>query len=410
MQEDLIGYLLGALEPDEMRRVEAWLRDNEEARRQLSELESALKGLEGPSEIEPIDEIELPPADLVARTLASLPPMPSSPISPLDPGTNGPEELDGTLDEPTNPLVMEPTSSPSYLSPVSELSDGHGWSWRDWLASVTAACVVIAIALPSMLEGRFVARKQACQDNLRELGVAMNQFVNRNAEQRLPSIAPEGYQAFAGMYAARLREAGLLAGAESTLCPSLERDRFWPTRWNPDAEPSLWVNSNGSPDLVTLSLLDEVGRELMMINRRGDPSDELNERLLDAIEKLRWMQTTAGGHYAYTLGVRDGDHFAAPRFQGRSTFAVMSDAAIVRNGPGQADQSTAAPALISHGGRGINVLYEDGRVGFLPAQSLGQIPDHPLVNHAGQIEAGMTIDDASLAPSWQPPFIQAVQR
>ncbi|TWU03682.1 anti-sigma factor family protein [Neorhodopirellula pilleata] len=404
MQEDLIGYLLGALEPDEMRRVEAWLRDSEEARRQLAKLEAALNGLDAADQNA---EIEPPPVDLVARTLASLPPM-----LPQD---NDHEQL-GDFDDGAMEDAVTIRSS-SQLSPVAELGGGHGWNWRDWLASVTAACVVIAIALPSMIEGRFVARKQACQDNLRELGVAMTQFVNRNAEQRLPSIAPEGYQAFAGMYGPRLREAGLLHGIERTLCPSLKRDHFWPTRWNTDAGPSMLADANamsadanGSPDLVTLSLLDEVGRELMAINRHGPADAEMNERLLVAIEKLRWMQTTAGGHYAYNLGVRDGDYFASPRFQGRSSFAVMSDAAIVRNGPGQSDQSTTAPTLISHGGRGINVLYEDGRVGFLPAEALGQTPDHPLVNHAGQIEAGMTIDDASLAPSWQPPFIQAVQR
>lgn len=300
MQEDLIGYLLGALEPDEMRRVEAWLSQSEDARRQLAELEAALQGLDPP------EPIEAPPLDLVARTMASLPPLPmfEAPTDRTGESVGSPGESTGTPGEGF-------AASIDPMSPVTESGGGSRWTWRDWTASVTAACIVIAIALPSMLEGRFAARKQACQDNLRELGVAMTQFVNRNAEQRLPSIAPEGYQAFAGMYAPRLREAGLLVGIEDTLCPSLSPDQFWPMQ-TPEVSNGLegvfdgregvsdglgGIASERTPEVVTLTLLEEVGRELMVLNQLGDRGDQLNVRMLRAIERLRWMQTTAGGHY-----------------------------------------------------------------------------------------------------------------
>ena len=72
MHEDLLGYLLGALEPHEMRRVAQWLRDDPEAREQLAELERSLRPLEeGHTPVEP------PPSDLVSKTLANLPPLPS---------------------------------------------------------------------------------------------------------------------------------------------------------------------------------------------------------------------------------------------------------------------------------------------------------------------------------------------
>lgn len=401
MQEDLIGYLLGALEPAEMRQVEIWLSESADARRQLAELEAALQGLDRPN----TEEFEPPPTDLVARTLASLPPLP--PLRDNHSAAMG-DDVAPTGDASVR---TEPSRSIEPLSQVSENGDGTRWTWRDWVASMTAACIVIAIALPSMLEGRFVARKQACQDNLRELGVAMTQFVNRNAEQRLPSVAPDGYQAFAGMYSPRLREAGLIAGGvEDTLCPSLEHDQFWPTRLTVASNRSLSVESERMAEVVTLSMLDEVGRELLLLSQRGGSSVEFDAQMLRAIEELRWMQTTAGGHYSYTLGVRDGDYFSSPRFQGRSSFAVMSDAVVMRNGYVDDATGKKTPTLSSHGGRGINVLYEDGRVGFMTSESMSQIPDHPLFNHAGQIEAGVTIDDASLAPSWQPPFIRAIQR
>ena len=42
--------------------------------------------------------------------------------------------------------------------------------------------------------------------------------------------------------------------------------------------------------------------------------------------------------------------------------------------------------------------------------ALDLLTDHPLRNDHGQVEAGVTIDDASLAPSWRPPFINVRQR
>ena len=69
MHEDLLGYLLGALDPDEMQRVARLLREDPEAREQLAELEKMVRPLE-----EGYVPVEPPPGDLVSRTLANLPP------------------------------------------------------------------------------------------------------------------------------------------------------------------------------------------------------------------------------------------------------------------------------------------------------------------------------------------------
>ena len=42
----LLGYLLGALDPEEMQRVANWLREDPEAREQLAELERMIRPLE----------------------------------------------------------------------------------------------------------------------------------------------------------------------------------------------------------------------------------------------------------------------------------------------------------------------------------------------------------------------------
>jgi len=64
MDDNLIGYLLNALDPEEHRRTEEYLRDNAEARRKLEILRAALQPL---SADRPPPE---PPAGLVERTMA----------------------------------------------------------------------------------------------------------------------------------------------------------------------------------------------------------------------------------------------------------------------------------------------------------------------------------------------------
>ncbi len=108
MHEDLLGYLLGALEPHEMRRVAQWLRDDPVAREQLAEIEQSLRPLE-----ENYEPVEPPPADLVARTLANLPPLPS----PTNPGPSaalaGPTS---TGDRPNRQRWSQCTAALTYLA------------------------------------------------------------------------------------------------------------------------------------------------------------------------------------------------------------------------------------------------------------------------------------------------------
>jgi hypothetical protein len=346
MHEDLLGYLLGALEPHEMRRVARLLRDDPQAREQLSEIEKSLKPLE-----ESYQPVEPPAADLVSRTLASLPPLPSPNESEMDhqlaaPVVVGP--MQGGVDAPRNPAV----------------------TWLDWIGGATAAAVVLGLLLPSLAQGRFEARKMACQDQLRQLGTALTQFVNRNQQERLPAVAEAGPEAFAGVYAARLSDAGLMTDPSLRWCPSLDLP---------------------ADDEVTLIRMNEIVS-----------IDDLHRAPVD---QLRQFQRFVGGHYAYTLGVIEQDQLTPPRYESRSSFAVMSDAPLA----GMTDRNDRT-TRVGHSATGINVLYEDGRVQFIPLSSLDSMPDHPLLNHRGDSEAGVNIDDASLAPSWRPPFVNVRQR
>jgi len=373
MHEDLLGYLLGALEPHEMQRVAELLRDDPEMRIELEKLERALRPLE-----DHYQPPQGPPPDLVSKTLAALPPL------PLPPNSNS------TTGNPTTGNPSQPAEG-SGLFPVVPMNDGvesparSGFGWADWMASAISAAVLLALILPSLAEGRFESRRVACQDQLRQFGTALTQFVIRDEQSRLPAVAKEGPEAFAGIYAVRLDESGLLGDVWSG--PTSAESNTTPTVL------SRWCPSLGRPSANSFSI------------RSIDHVATIDELYRADVDRLRELQQLAGGHYAYTLGVVDGNQFGSPKFESRSSFAVMSDS------PGNQFIGSQGPtSSASHGRLGVNILYEDGRVQFVPLSSLGSVPDHPWFNYRGDVEAGVNIDDASLAPSWRPPFANVRQR
>lgn len=360
MHEDLIGYLLGALEPHEMRRVAQWLAEDPEARRELETIERSLRPLE-----ESYEPPETPPEDLVARTLASLPPMPSPDSGRQDSKSLGVGGKAESADSGSHQLVDLPRLEPSI-----DNVRGRGYGWTDWLGAAAAAVVMLTVIIPALAAGRLEARKTACQDHLRQFGTAITQYVSHSPQERMPAVAETGREAFAGVFVIRLNEAGLLTDPDLRWCPSLDQ-----------------------PPVIQAALTDLASVPSL---------DDLHDAPVDCLKQI---QQYAGGQYAYNLGVVEEDRLKSPRFEARSSFAIMSDA------PLSGITGTAQHGkVVGHNGTGINVLYEDGRVRFIPLAALETMPDHPLLNHRGEVEAGVSVDDASVAPSWRPPFVNVRQR
>jgi hypothetical protein len=126
------------------------------------------------------------------------------------------------------------------------------------------------------------------------------------------------------------------------------------------------------------------------------------------VSRLQWLQQIAGGRYAYSLGVMDGDRYSAPQHEGRASFAILGDAPL--SGSYVADTADVTKMRWCHGGDGTNLLFEDGSVRHMRRTTMLDMPDHPYINHRGLVEAGVNIDDAALAPSSRPPFATARQR
>lgn len=399
MNDDLVGYVMGALDPHEMRIIEQASRHDPAIAAELEKIRNTLA---------PLDRLAIPdqspPGDLIARTVEKLDRQSSvpenrevadfragleSPTSPVDPAS--PVEPFGGQINPDLELTFgggetaagfvnsgpsdgnhagQADSSPREfelggLSPVTR--ERSGWPQRsvvDFAGFAIVAAILLALLLPGLNRWRESTRQIACMDQLRNLGTRFTQYVTRDPLGRLPEIDPHGPTSFAGLYSVRLREAGLLEK------PSL--------RWCADRDmPS--ADEFRVTDPTTIASLQTI--------------------LTAEVNPLQEIQKSSGGHYAYTLGVRDGDKYGAPRFESRTSFAILSDTL------GTPDD----PSLGPHRG-GINVLYEDGSVTSISTSDMNLLPDHPLQNHHGLFEAGLTIDDASLAPSWRPPFIDSRQR
>ncbi|MCO8120290.1 hypothetical protein NHH03_00980 [Stieleria sp. TO1_6] len=351
-----------------MQRISDWLRDNPEGQAQLAEIERNLRPLE-----EGFEAIEAPSEDLLARTMAGIP-------------AGLPPQADESSDRRDAPQVS--------LSEVDLMRESGArssrWNRFDSIGGLLSVAVLLALLLPTIAAGRFESRKVACQDQLRELGLALMQYVGRDHQGRLPQVAQSGPEAFAGVYLIRLADAGLLNTTDPRWCPSAGKPRFEPS---PTLQPSDFYPPHSNSTLSTGTLAT-----------RTLPSAAQLHHL--PVNQLQRTQQTVGGHYAYNLGVIGDQGYSSPRYEARTSFAIMSDAPL--------GKTIAADGTIqmrfSHGDQGLNVLYEDGAVHFLRGDALDALPDNPLLNHSGTNEAGVNIDDASLAPSWQPPFTGSPQR
>ncbi len=186
MDENLVGYLLDALEPDERRAVEDHLRADPAARARLQRLRGLMQPLA--ADLEPV---EVPP-ELWVRALGrvaeyscrSLPAVPAAPTP-----------------RPTIPVR----------------------SWWRRADVLVAACLLVCAGLlipPGLIYLHYERNKLACQNNLRELYTALKDYGQRHSGY-IPNVATAvpPPRNVAGMYVVMLQENGLLQGQVRVHCP-----------------------------------------------------------------------------------------------------------------------------------------------------------------------------------------------
>jgi len=383
-QEQLFGYILDALDDNERESLERRLIREPDLREELAAARRKLMPLS-----EAVVDFE-PPPGLAERTcrfvsqergprLAALPPL-APRFQPEDfgepiPTVGGDFESDGQgLLQPGKSLhhiglLPVPSSVDDSFDRRRSRTMSEERSSGDWISrfrlvdvATTAAIVMLAAMLifPAVSESRFDARVLACGDKLRDLGVAMTQY-SRGNDGYFPRVASEGKLATAGIYASRLSEAGLIHDASQLTCPGTSQ----PIRHA----------VNRIPTTAQLQAMPE-------------------DQLADARSEM-------GDIFGYTIGHMEDGQYRDTKDLGRAHFALMSDSP---TGLSTTDTSTAEISgdvssdlgigSSNHGGRGQNVLFEDGRVDFLSTASATGHSDHFFTNDAGLINAGLHRDDS----------------
>jgi anti-sigma-K factor RskA len=328
VREQLLGYLLGALDDSEAELLAARLQQRADLRRELTRLRRWL------DRIEAAIPDHAPPPGLARRTCAFV-------FAQAKRVARRP-----TVAQPMTPLRTPPT-----------------WAGRvHWLdLAVTAAVLVVAalVVLPAVHSSRFQARLMMCQDNLRQLGASLAQH-NQRYEGRLPSVAAasvaaEGRQAEAGIYAPTLVSSELLLERRQVGCPDspLAAQRSFPI-------PS---------------------------------PEEFQAAAGDEAERLR-PQVSNG--YRYCGGALNRGAVEPIKDLQRSYHAVIADAP---------SEQLPDRRSLNHGGQGQNVLFEDGHVEFLAMLQLDGFGNDQFTNEDHLVAVGVHRNDSVLAPSGTAPVI-----
>lgn len=337
--ETLLGYLLGALDDQERTFVhDALLLD-----RHLRVRLNAIQAMSVPMLNE--DDIYEPPGALVSRVMSDV----------RDVEIEIPETSSSAIEPASDAGSRSMSHSATHLKSFSGKN-----SWLETGMSLTAAAIGFCLVAPAILQTRETARTSHCAAGLMTLGQQIRDFAFNNRNSRVPEVPTEGPLAFAGVYAIRLNDAGLLQEKQFLWCPSAGDVRL----------SVVGIGERRFPSAIELQTLPE--------------------------NKRRVWRHIAGGSYAYNLGIVVNNLHTMPSMDEPSDIAILADAPRPSN--------ITKLVFSAHRGIASNVLYRDGRVRFLRLDHGYDGPDHPYLNRNGVTQAGIERGDSALGASYLPPL------
>jgi hypothetical protein len=323
-REQLLGYVLGALDAADEEAVERELEINHDLAAELHRLQGCVGRFGLADEPESFD----PPAGLATRTCHFV------------------------------ALQADQLPQPAraaFSAPPDEHVGRRRFTWADLLVAASVLVAAFALLFPALANSRFHAQMVLCQENAGQVGLALHEYASLDPMHWFPRIEREGNRSVAGVYAPMLISHGLVLDPRMLFCPS---------------------------------------SELGVANRKQPPTIEEVDQATG--ELLQEYFETMGGDYGYDMGHEQNGELRPTRDQRRAGHVLLADAP--RDGrPGR---TTA-----NHGGRGQNLVYEDGRVQWLPQLPTDVLSDDPFHNRAGRVAAGLDIDDAVLGASSDRPIV-----
>ncbi|NLS93268.1 MAG: hypothetical protein GXX96_14020 [Planctomycetaceae bacterium] len=194
-QEQLLGYLLNALEDDERQQLEHELADDPELRRQMETMRVLLRPLE------PSRESLEPPVGLAQRTCRYV----AAQIA-------GAKASRGTRPTPAGRLH-------AMRSDIRLDGSSSRFSWLDLVAVAGILVAASLLIFPALYQSRVQARTTQCAGNLYNLYQALALYSDAHAG-RLPSAPPSDRLGGGGGFAAILGGTGYLNDPRQLICPN----------------------------------------------------------------------------------------------------------------------------------------------------------------------------------------------
>ncbi|MCA9263726.1 MAG: hypothetical protein KDA60_07740 [Planctomycetales bacterium] len=230
-----------------------------------------------------------------------------------------------------------------------------GWNLVDMVVTAGICVAASFLFLPTVVNSRQQARIAGCQNNMRTVGAGMVEYDSLFGRYPRPPLS--GNWAVAGFAAAKLREDGFVTEDKFFVC----------------AGSKLATEQARTPSAFRVPDLDEV--------------------LLAQGRRLAALQQAMGGSYAYPVGFIDGRRYQAARHLGRARYAILADC----------PTSPFAPQMsANHSLRGLNVMFDDMHVDFVPTCRLADCSgyvDNIFLNDFGAVRPGAHANDSVLAAS-----------
>lgn len=377
MRDDLIGFVIGALDEAEHQLLCRKLEQDEQLRVELRQVERRLRLLQ-------VARAEVPPPEgLAERTtrrlnqlfdggfsaahepeseLVDSPGFDSESFHPeahILSNTVGPDAGVGNEESPHAVVpawVHKNVPAPGGFgrNHVGAGAPVDQWKFADFAVTAGICLAVACIFFPALLNSRYHAEVAGCQNNMWQLGQGLTMFSEEH-NGHFPKVPGYGNAAVAGVYAVKLAHQGLLEDPQYLQCPGKNR--------------TLVVSIPNWDDLLAAK-----GPELTL------------------------MHVGMGGDYAYNLGYLDRGRLQGVRkVRNRNSehAPLLADAPL----------ENARNVSISSHGRGQNVLFQDGHVRYLTTRVRpGRVKDDVFFNDDGLIRAGMHVEDYVLGASYVSPL------